>query len=145
MQRLAQGATERLTPCSDALVKRSLLTGALVCVVGLLVGGGPALSLRPYRPEPVNFSMAAPAGAILGSAARQKAAIVSRPLRAPRRFNLVGLSWRGREREVGDSGSRPARWRALDPLDAAGIGAGRRARPRRGGATGRHVQPDLGR
>ena len=90
--------------------------------------------------------MAAPAGAILGEAARQKGGVVSRPLRAPKRFNLVGLSWRGREREAGIAVRARARWRALDPVDAAG------SRSRWTGPTpawrrdrAPPVQPDLGR
>jgi hypothetical protein len=58
---------------------------ALLCVVA-----APALSLKPYRPEPVDFSMAA--GEVLGAPGGGDG-VVSEPLRAPRRFNLVGLTW----------------------------------------------------
>ena len=75
------------------MVKRSLATAALVCL--LLVGAvaTPALSSRPWRAEPVDFSIAAPAGALLGQASARGPGVVSEPLRAPKRFNLVGLTW----------------------------------------------------
>ena len=116
-------------------MKRCLLTGALVCVLGLLAVAAPALSLRPYRPEPVNFSMAAPSGAVLGNAARQSGGVVSRPLRSPRRFNLVGLSWRGGHREAAVAvrarrdGGRWTRWTPLASELVDGPDPGTEARP----------------
>jgi hypothetical protein len=68
---------------------RSLvLAAAVVMVLGLLAG--PALSVRPYQPEPVDFSIAATD--LLGSSAAG-AGVVSEPLRAPKRFNLAGITW----------------------------------------------------
>jgi len=100
------------------VVKPFLITGALACVLALVVVVAPALSARPYRPEPVQFSM--PAGgedALLGSAAsRGGSGVVSKPLRAARRFNAVGLIWRGRvsEPEIAirtrRNGGRWTRW-----------------------------------
>ena len=84
------------------MVKRFLVTSALACALALAVVAAPALSSRAYRPDPVQFSM--PAGgdeALLGNASRRGAGVVSRPLRTPKRFNAVGLTWRGRLGEPG--------------------------------------------
>ena len=121
------------------VVKRSLVTGALVCVIALLGVAAPALSLRPFRPEPVDFSMTPPAGALLGKVARQRDGVVSRPLRAPKRFNLVGLTWRGAGREPAIAvrtrrlGGKWSRWTPLagEPADAPDPGA----EGRRGGSS----------
>jgi hypothetical protein len=86
---------------------------ALACAIALCALAGPALSLSPYRPEPVDFELgAAPAAGIAG-----KSGFTSQPLSAPKRFNLVGLRWRGkaeprvaiRVRRAGGSWSRWAR------------------------------------
>ena len=84
------------------MVKPFLITSAAACALALLVVAAPALSSGPYRPDPVQFSM--PAGgesALLGNAARRGSGVVSKPLRAPKRFNAVGLTWRGRVGEPG--------------------------------------------
>ena len=83
------------------MVKRSAITGAVVCCLALVVVVAPALSFGTYRPEPVDFSMAAPPGAVLGDPDLRSDGLVSEPLRAPKRFNLVGLSWDGAGREPG--------------------------------------------
>ncbi len=73
-------------------MRRLLAIGAALCVAALCMLAAPALSLHPYRPEPVDFSMAVgPAAPSLSGAGQELA--TSRPMRAPRRFNLVGLSW----------------------------------------------------
>ncbi|MDQ3644454.1 MAG: hypothetical protein M3356_02965, partial [Actinomycetota bacterium] len=46
------GSSERVFP---RVVKRLLVTSALVCALALAVVAAPALSSRPYRPEPVQF------------------------------------------------------------------------------------------
>ena len=106
-------------------MKRFLITGALVCCLALVVVAAPALSFGTYRPEPVDFSMAAPADDVLGDPARRGEGVVSEPLRAPKRFNLVGLSWDGAGREPGvavrsrTDGGQWTRWTPLagEPAD----------------------------
>ncbi len=80
---------------------RLLAVTAAFVVAALCVVASPALSLSPYRPEPVDFSMAAEA--VLGSPGGSEG-VVSKPLRAPKRFNLVGLTWQ----ESGDGHREPA-------------------------------------
>jgi hypothetical protein len=96
------------------VVKRlaSALAGGCVLALGVVVA--PALSLSTYRPEPVDFELAPPPGALAASSGR----LVSRPLRAPKRFNLVGLRWRGRSEptiavRVRKAGERWSRWASL--------------------------------
>ena len=84
------------------MVKRLLLTSALVCALTLAVVAAPALSSRAYRPDPVQFSMSAGSEkSLLGNASRRGPGVVSAPLRTPKRFNAVGLTWRG---QIGEPG-----------------------------------------
>jgi hypothetical protein len=59
----------------------------------------PAFSLRQYQPEPVDFELSdsSPLATHQASAARgaRLTVVHSRLIRAPKRFNLVGLRWRG--------------------------------------------------
>jgi hypothetical protein len=75
-----------------APVKLAASAVAATCAVALVVIVAPALSAAPYRPKAIDFELAPPPGA--GVAAKHE--FVSRPLRAPKRFNLVGVRWRGR-------------------------------------------------
>ena len=79
--RAADTVFRALTP-----VKRALLIPTLGAAIALAVIAAPALSLERWRPQPVDFELAAPASPLQ-----------SKPLRAPKRFNLVGLRWRGGE------------------------------------------------
>jgi hypothetical protein len=72
---------------------RVLLATATALVLGAALAlAAPGLSARPYMPTAVEFDLTAPA-APAGVAADR--GFVSLPLRTPKRFNLVGLSWRG--------------------------------------------------
>jgi hypothetical protein len=71
---------------------RALAVTAIATVVALGAVAAPALSTKPYRPEPVDFSIAAPG--VLGDP-DPGTGVVSEPIAAPKRFNLVGLTWSG--------------------------------------------------
>src|SRR3712207_2704133 len=71
-------------------MRRTLLLAAVV-VGALVLVAAPALSLRPYQPRALDFEMAAPA--LLQKAG--SGPVESPVLRAPKRFNLVGLRWSG--------------------------------------------------
>jgi hypothetical protein len=71
---------------------RALAVVAIALVAALGVVAAPALSTKPYRPEPVDFSIAAQG--VLGYPDAGEG-IVSKPIEAPKRFNLVGLTWSG--------------------------------------------------
>jgi N-acetylmuramoyl-L-alanine amidase-like protein len=95
-------------------VRRLLILAALLGA--LTVFAGPALSTEAWRPDPVDFELAPPAGAVHASA---NGHVTSAPLRAPRRFNLVGMRWRGAAEpalhvRVRERGGRWSRWQALD-------------------------------
>ena len=92
---------------------------ALLLVAVLAVTAAPALSVRPYVPKPVDFELAAPAASAAGAGS-----YTSPALRAPKRFNLAGLRWRG-ERHV-DVALRArredGRWSQWTPVGAHGDG-----------------------
>src|SRR3954464_15079541 len=69
------------------MLRRILLLAVLSC--GLVAA--PAFSLRPYRPEPVDFESGAGVQKRLGHG------VQSHPIRTGKRFNLVGLRWHGGE------------------------------------------------
>jgi hypothetical protein len=91
---------------------------AVGCAVAAAVVAGPALSAGPWRPEPVNFELRAPGGVAAASAG----GLLSRPLRAPGRFNLVGMRWRGRAEPGIAIRTRKldGRWSSWAPLSAHG-------------------------
>ena len=85
-----------------------LLSLAAVLVGGLALS---APSAWAAQPKPVDFELAPPAPAVATAAGH--GAVVSRALRTPRRFNLVGLRWRGAaEPGVKLRVRRRGRWRA---------------------------------
>src|SRR5829696_4777607 len=73
-------------------MRRALLTMA---VAGVLTGVGavaaPALSTHPYMPPPVDFKLKPTGRAVQEVGGEQ----VSRPIAAPKRFDIVGLRWTG--------------------------------------------------
>jgi N-acetylmuramoyl-L-alanine amidase len=73
-------------------VERLASALAVVCLLALAAVAAPAISSRHWRPAPVDFELAPASGATV---ARAGGVFVSRPLRAPKRFNLVGMRWRG--------------------------------------------------
>jgi hypothetical protein len=92
------------------LVKRATL---ILALLGLLVAAAPA-SAHPRTPSARDFELAAPAAPVSAASAR----VASRPLRAPRRFSLVGFRWRGSAQpaitlRVRRSGRRWTRWLRL--------------------------------
>ena len=73
-------------------MKRLASALAAGCLIALVAVAAPAFSSGPWRPAPVDFELAPSSGAVAAVAGR---AVVSKPLRAPKRFNLVGMRWRG--------------------------------------------------
>jgi hypothetical protein len=109
------------------MAKRALIAAAVGVLVLLAAVAAPALSLRPYRPDAVDFEVA-PAG---GGVHAAGGAYVSPAIRAPKRFNLLGMRWRGRARpaisvRVRRDGGGWSRWTSLDvdPADAPDPGEG---------------------
>lgn len=114
---------------------RFLSLGAAACVACLLLAVAPALSANRYRPEPVDFSVAAPGGASAASASGHGRAVQSRPLRTSKRFNLVGLTWgRGAPAEptvrvrTRRDGGKWTRWNTISAHAADGPDPGSRDR-----------------
>ena len=72
---------------------RLVLGTAVALVLGATIAlAAPGLSTRPFVPDVVEFELDAPP-APAGVAANS--GFVSPPIHTPKRFNLVGLSWRG--------------------------------------------------
>jgi hypothetical protein len=93
-------------------VKLLASAATLVCV---LIPGSAALAAEP---RPVDFELA-PGASAAGSSAARGGGVVSRPLETPRRFNLVGMRWRGRaELDVELRVRRSGRWSRWEHLDA---------------------------
>ncbi|HET9011339.1 MAG TPA: N-acetylmuramoyl-L-alanine amidase, partial [Gemmatimonadaceae bacterium] len=107
-------------------MKRTLLLLAAAALALSLLISAPAFSLRPYQPAPVDFELAPAASGVHASSS---GAITSAPLRAPRRFDVLGLRWSGsaqphvrlRVRRTGGSWSP---WRTLDAHPDHGPDAG---------------------
>ena len=108
----------------------ALIAGALSLVAV------PAQSAKPYSPKPVDFELSAPAAGVSGAGARRE--YVSPPLKAPKRFNVVGLRWRGPGEHarlkvrVRRDGGRWTAWHELEATSAEGPDGGRGERAARG-------------
>jgi uncharacterized protein with LGFP repeats len=99
-----------------------VVLGVIALVTGLLAVAGPALSARPYQPAAVSFGMAAPERGLGKSPER---GFVSRTVAAPKRFDLVGLSWKGDAEPAIAIRTRAAggAWSAWTPLPPGPDGA----------------------
>src|SRR5687767_11880480 len=91
---------------------RVLAATAVALFLGAVLAlAAPGLGPRAYVPKAVEFELTPPAAPAGVAASR---GFVSPELRTPKRFNLVGLSWRGsaepaiaiRARRDGDSWTR---------------------------------------
>ena len=116
------------------------LTVAAVVIAAAAWAAAPALSGAPYVPDPVEFETKVPMTSAPGGppAARTARRAVSRVVRPGRRFNLVGLRWRGGH--IGSLGFRVrrddgdwSRWVAVgtDPDHAPDRGSRERRRAAR--------------
>jgi hypothetical protein len=108
---------------------RALPLLAALAVIALVGVAGPAFSAKPYVPDPVEFDLRAPAAQ--PSIARGGRSFVSPPLRAPKRFNLLGLRWRGSAANVHlhvrvrRDGGRWSKWHELQTGSSEGPDRGR--------------------
>src|SRR4051794_8220179 len=103
------------------MVKRGIVCATVAVIALLAAVAAPALTLHTYRPDAVDFELAPPSATLHGAAG----GYVSPQLRAPKRFDLLGMRWRGDSRpaisvRVRRDGGRWSRWSALDvdPGDA---------------------------
>src|SRR4051794_16714873 len=103
------------------MVKRMTISLAVIAIALLAAVAAPALTLHTYRPDAVDFELA-PAASGLHAAG---AGYVSPPIRAPKRFDLLGMRWRGGGRpavsvRVRRGGGSWSRWSRPDagPADA---------------------------
>jgi len=81
-------------------MRRALLLAVLGLCAGLTWVAAPALSRAPYLPRAVDFELGVPGrlertGGVRAVSATAAGARPSPVLRAPRRFDLLGLRWRG--------------------------------------------------
>jgi hypothetical protein len=116
-----------MRPTSHSLFRRARWVAfAASIVVAVAVAGwsaSAAISLRPYVPRPVDFELrGAPARAGAEVSARRLTVLRSRAIAAPKRFNLVGLRWRGAHSaklvlRVRRSGEGWGRWTKV-PVDS---------------------------
>ena len=118
-------------------MKRTLLLVMAAALVAAIALAAPAISVRPYQPRAVEFEVAAPSA---GVSAAGSGAVTSAPLRAPRRFTMLGLRWRGTAEpdvhvRVRRDGGRWTRWTQLVSHAEEGPDAGSREARAGTGAT----------
>ncbi|MET0762405.1 MAG: hypothetical protein ABWZ63_08740, partial [Thermoleophilaceae bacterium] len=80
------------------MFRRSLLLFTAMALAALAVVAGPALSSKPYRPDAVDFELTVPNPT--AKAASAKGMYTSPALKAPKRFNVVGMRWKGSAEDV---------------------------------------------
>src|SRR3954447_22316205 len=109
------------------MIKRALVVVVVAAAALIATVAAPALTLHPYRPDAVDFEIA-PGAAGLHAAG---GGYVSPVVRAPKRFNLLGMRWHGRIRpavsvRVRKEGGAWSRWARLDvdPADSPDPGSG---------------------
>jgi hypothetical protein len=112
------------------------MSRTLPLLAALILG---ALALAPgasARAKPVDFEMRAPTPSVTGAGADRE--YVSPKMRAPKRFNIVGLRWRGGGEHVHlrvrvkRNGGRWTKWRELETTTAEGPDSGGGERVARG-------------
>ena len=99
---------------------RVLLATAAALVLGAALAlAAPGLSQGPYVPKAVDFEMAAP---VAPAALAARRGFVSPQLKTPKRFNLVGFSWRtAREPAIAVRARRQGEdWTRWTPVGADG-------------------------
>ncbi|MDX6680226.1 MAG: hypothetical protein QOG94_265 [Solirubrobacteraceae bacterium] len=106
---------------------RRLCLLLVVCALAAWAAG-PALTALPFVPRAIEFEQAIATSAAGSARPGEGGAWRSGVIRAPQRFDLVGLSWRGphdaRARiRVRDAGGRWSRWTAMAGEHGAGPGA----------------------
>jgi N-acetylmuramoyl-L-alanine amidase-like protein len=77
-------------------MKAAVVAAGAAALAVATMAVAPALSMRPYVPDPVEFELRTPspeANALAASS--HKRHVTSRVLRTSKRFNLVGMRWRG--------------------------------------------------
>ena len=132
--------------------RRRLVTAGTIVLLAWAVA--PALSQRPHVAEPVEFEAAAPvpdayaarAGGRVVRRARSARLPVTGVVRPGKRFNLVGLRWRG-GRVDGAEAARAPRRRPLEPLGRVPVDADHAPdrRPARAPPRAPRVGPGVGR
>jgi hypothetical protein len=101
-----------------ALVKLLASAAALACGLVLAPGQAAAAPRSDGGPRAADFELAPREGP---ARAASSGALRSRPLTTPRRFNLVGMRWRGRaEPEIALRVRRRGRWSRWEGLEAHG-------------------------
>jgi hypothetical protein len=114
-------------------------TTALAVLAAAVCGAAPAAAAEPYVPDPVEFERAVPAPVVAGGppAVRSARRSVSRVMRPGKRFELVGLSWRGGPI---DSLNFRVRRKGGDWSPWAAVGAGSDDGPDRGSREARNAR-----
>ena len=108
-------------------MSRTLPLLAALILAALALLAQPAFSASS---KPLDYELTAPAPTVSAAGAHRE--YVSPPLRAPRRFNVVGLRWRRGASEhvhlrvrVKRNGGRWTRWRELETTSSEGPDQGR--------------------